>query len=193
MICAHGTGLNSAPRQVFRLVDIELSLETRGGIRPEAEAFLSRYRPERFHHLRLRRRPPAGAYAISIAQVWPPFMAVLDLFDAALAAQPFEDPGNVRWETPLIESTERLLYAIQEHLEDCDHTQRAKAALDPLPGHYLTIQTSFERSLSFASLARASASEENFTRTLNVAPDRSTNVDMNPWSIAFAASASAVF
>jgi len=60
-------------------------------------------------------------------------------------------------------------------------------------GYCLTIQTSFESSLSFASLARASASEENFTRTLNVAPDRSTKVDMKPWSIAFAASASAVF
>ena len=71
--------------------------------------------------------------------------------------------------------------------------QGAETALDPLPGHYLTIQTSFESSLSFASLTRASASEENFTRTLNVAPDRSTNVDMKPWSIAFAASASAVF
>ena len=45
---------------------------------------------------------------------------------------------------------------------------------------HFTVQTSFESSLSLASFARASASEENFTRTLNVAPARSTNVDMKP-------------
>lgn len=52
-------------------------------------------------------------------------------------------------------------------------SQRSEAPLDGFPG-YLTIQTSFESSLSFASLARASASEENLTRTLNVVPDLST-------------------
>ena len=48
--------------------------------------------------------------------------------------------------------------------------QRAKAPFDRLRRHYLTIQTSFESSLSLASLARASVSDENFTRTLNVIP-----------------------
>jgi len=80
---------------------------------------------------------------------------------------------------PLPEHTKIISASV---LASChfDRSQRGKTALDPLPGHYLTIQTSFESSLSFASLARASASEENFTRTLNVAPARSTNVDMKP-------------
>src|SRR4051812_41651147 len=67
-----------------------------------------------------------------------------------------------------------------------------EAALDCL-GRHFTIQTSFETSFNFASLARASASELNLTRTLNEVPARSTYVVMKPWSIAFAARASAVF
>jgi len=59
------------------------------------------------------------------------------------------------------------------------------------------IQTSFEKAFSFGSAVLASDSDANFVRTRKTVPfsvtERSTYDDVNPPSISFAASASAVF
>ena len=88
-------------------------------MRLEAEAFLSRYDSARFHHLAYGRRAPAGMYGTSIMQLWTPFREVLTIAHALVDNRLYETERG--WDEALTEKLERLLYALFEHVEDCNN------------------------------------------------------------------------
>lgn len=102
---------------------IEFSVRSLGGVRPRAEALLARYRPERFHNVRLRLRSPVGAYSLSLAQVWPAFLNLLHELEIVCGTRSFL--AGQEWDPEVLKKTEHLLYVLFEHIEDCDSILRA--------------------------------------------------------------------
>jgi hypothetical protein len=96
---------------------IDVVLRPDDGMRLEAESFLTRYDPARFHHLAYGRRAPAGMYGASIMQIWAPFQEALTAVHTLIHARTFQS-GDA-WEAHLTEKLERLLYCLFEHVEDC--------------------------------------------------------------------------
>jgi len=98
---------------------IRRSTSMPGGLKPEAEPILAGYAPSRFSHLSYSLRPPIGIYRLSLMKIWPRFEAMLDAIWKVLQEKRYHE-RSVPWDDDMLESCERLLYSLFEHLGDCD-------------------------------------------------------------------------
>jgi hypothetical protein len=90
------------------------------GLSPEATEYLSGYRGPLFH-APLGLRPPLGIYNVSVARVTQRFKAVLEAHERLVTARGFSEPSKPGWEESLLDEQQGLLYALFEHVEDCNN------------------------------------------------------------------------
>lgn len=93
----------------------------RGGLNPEAVETLSSEIASPLYHLDYQLRHPFGIYNISLANVFASFEKLLGDLDFASKQDLQSKNSDTKWSDDLLRSLEKLLYALMEHMDDCDN------------------------------------------------------------------------
>lgn len=72
------------------------------------------------YHERYGMRHPLASYNLSLLQVTKRINTTLDTLEEIQSRREFENQSNTDWEVQLIEATDRMLYALMEHIDDCN-------------------------------------------------------------------------
>lgn len=93
----------------------------RGGLNPEAVETLSSEITQPLYHLDYQLRHPFGIYNISLENVFTSFKNLLVDLDFASKQDLQSKNSDTKWSDDLLRSLEKLLYALMEHMDDCDN------------------------------------------------------------------------
>src|SRR6266498_1136720 len=103
---------------------IKRSSNQRGGLNPPAIETLSLELSSPLYHLEYQMRHPFGIYNVSLNRVFSSFEDLLTDLTAAKEHDLKSKKADLKWENYLLHSLEKLLYALMEHMDDCENILR---------------------------------------------------------------------
>jgi hypothetical protein len=93
----------------------------RGGLNPEAVETLSLEFDSPLYHLEYQLRHPFGIYNVSLGNVFSSFENLLLELAFASKQDIQSNKSDTKWNEDLLQSLEKLLYALMEHMDDCEN------------------------------------------------------------------------
>ena len=100
------------------------SSNQRGGLNPPAVETLSLELTSPSYHLEYQLRHPFGIYNVSLNRVLSSFEDLSTGLAAINERDLLSNKGNPKWDANLLHSLEKLLYALMEHMDDCENILR---------------------------------------------------------------------
>lgn len=93
----------------------------RGGLNPEAIETLSLEFTSPLYYSEYQLRHPFGIYNVSLSRVFSAFENVLSELMSAKQHDIQSNKSSPKWDENLLNNLEKLLYALMEHMDDCEN------------------------------------------------------------------------
>lgn len=93
----------------------------RGGLNPEAVDTLSLEFDSPLYNLEYQLRHPFGIYNVSLNNIFSSFENLLLELAFANKQDIQSNKSDTKWNEDLLHSLEKLLYALMEHMDDCEN------------------------------------------------------------------------
>lgn len=122
----------------------------RCGLNPEAVDTLSLEFDSPLYHLDYQLRHPFGIYNVSLGNVFASFENLLIELTFASKQDLQSNKSDTKWSEDLLRNLEKLLYALMEHMDDCENIIKCFFT----PGTKLNQETSYKNYQSSVSFYR---------------------------------------